>query len=98
MRTVKGWVVAMGLAVIGCGGHSKSNEPARNACHNAIDKIEECQIELGADGPTEDEVAECLPSDACVANCLNAASCAEIRAGLNGTANAFVDCVVACPD
>lgn len=89
MRSVLFVVMALGLAVVGCGN---------NDCEDAVDKLEECGVTLPGGNPSDDDASECKASAECGAKCINDASCADIKAALSGTANSVGTCFAACPD
>ena len=89
MRTVLVVMMALSLAAAGCGN---------NVCEDAADKLDECGFDLGDSQPSDDEASECNDRNECRSNCLNAASCEDIKAWHEEAAeNGVYKCYAACP-
>lgn len=88
-----GVVMALGMAAVGC---------SNNECEDAMDKIDECGLDLGSDKPSDDEIDECNAEAECGAKCFNDNSCADIKAFFSsittGTpvTNGFSNCLAGC--
>ena len=80
MKAMLSLLMVVGLALGGCGN---------NECEDAADKIKECGGQTGS-GDTGD----CSGASECVAKCINAASCAEIK-GSDVNSN-YYKCTTAC--
>ena len=89
MKAILSVVMGLALAVAGC---------SSNDCEDAMDKLEECDVNFGAAQPSDDEVSECNASAECGAKCINDASCADIKGALALMENSFTTCMNACPD
>lgn len=89
MKSLLRAVLVLGLVLVGCGN---------NECEDAADKIDECGVDLGDSKPSDDENSECNDKYECNAKCVNAASCADMKAFYEtGADNSFKSCIAACP-
>lgn len=80
--------LGLGVATAGCGN---------NECEDAADKLDECGFDLGDSTPSDDDTQACNEKDECNAKCVNAGSCADIKAAVEGTDNGVFKCWAACP-
>jgi hypothetical protein len=89
MKPIIFLVAMLGLAVVGCGN---------NECEDAAEKLEGCNFE--GYKTDEDKASECNEDAECLAKCVNAASCSDMKPSfedpLNATANDFTACSAKC--
>ena len=71
-------MLVLGGAMTGCG----------NACDDAVDHIEECSPEFKGYNATDD----CSGTVECQAECINDASCDEIKSGSESLAKCITGC------
>jgi hypothetical protein len=87
------FVVFLGAFGSGCGG---------NACDDAGDKYAECFPSNGNDPPPDNSASgdqtqgECSGNTECVANCVTAASCSDMKAAITGEENDYTRCAAKC--
>jgi hypothetical protein len=90
MKRVSGLlIVAFSLGAVACGN---------NDCEDAADKlVDECGL---PDVGDDDEAAECNEDAECLAQCINDASCSEIKAVSEDitTENSYSACLGDCLD
>lgn len=81
MKAMLSLLMVVGLALGGCGN---------NECEDAVDKFKECNVPV--EGTSDG--GDCSGAGECVAKCVNAASCDEIKStDVNGK---YYKCFTAC--
>ena len=81
MKTMLGFLMAVGLVLGGCGN---------NECEDAADKLKDCGVTVEGSKDSGD----CSGASECVSKCINAASCEELKS--NDLNSKYLKCTLAC--